>query len=309
MTDVSIIIVSYNTAELTLAAIQSVYDQTTRVGFELIVVDNDSSDGSADLVAERFPAARLIRLDYNAGFAAANNLAAREATGRYVLLLNPDTVVLDHAIDTLVEYADAHPGYGVYGGSTLFADRSRNPTAGWNAPTVWSLCCSAVGLSSVFRGSRLFDPESLASWDWNRPREVAIVTGCFMMLGRSFWNELGGFDERFYMYGEDADLSLRSIAAGRACVLVPSATIVHYGGASERVRSEKMVRLLAAKVRLFQKHWGRSGSRYAVFMLKVWAFSRATALTLWSSVGAGSRSGSDAWREVVRRRHEWAVQS
>src|SRR6056297_3151838 len=139
MIDVSILIVSYNTSELTCAAIQSVYDQTRDVRFELIVADNNSSDGSADDIAKRFPELNLLRLESNIGFAAANNLASEQATGKYILLLNPDTVVLDSAIDKLVGFAEENPEYGIYGGATRFGDMSRNPTAGWNMSTVWSL--------------------------------------------------------------------------------------------------------------------------------------------------------------------------
>ena len=295
-------IVSYNTAELTLAAIRSVYEQT-RLSFELFVVDNNSSDGSADLIAERFPGVRLIRLDYNAGFAAANNLATKEASGRYVLLLNPDTVVLDGAVDTLVGFADEHPEYGVYGGSTFFGDGSRNPTAGGNAPSAWSLFCAASGLMSIFRGSRVFDPESLAWWGWDAPREVGVVTGCFMLVERDFWNSLGGFDERFHMYAEDADLSFRAGAAGRPCVLVPEAAIVHYGGQADGVRADKMVRLLTARILLFRKHWGPLSSGYAVGMMKMWVLTRSW----YSSLRARLRPTQtvDSWSAVWRRRAEW----
>ena len=301
--DVSIIIVSYNTADLTAAAIKSVYDETRASSFEVIVVDNASSDGSADLIAKQYPQVRLTRLKTNVGFAAANNLAAAEANGRYVLLLNPDTVVLNGAIDTLVAFADEHPLYGVYGGSTFYPDGSRNPTAGWNKATVWSLFCAATGLMSVFRGSPLFDPESLASWDWQSAREVGIVTGCFMLLDRAFWNELGGFDERFHMYAEDADISLRSAAAGRPAVICPAAAIVHYGGASEPVYADRMVRLLTAKVQLFRKHWRGPAAWYAVTMLKTWVFTRA----LYTRVKDAPRgvAQTDSWPAVWRRRKEW----
>lgn len=305
MIDVSIIVVSYNTAELTLAALRSVYEQTRDVGFEVIVVDNASTDGSPDRIEREIPAARLIRLDYNAGFAAANNRAARDAAGRYVLLLNPDTLVLDRAIDTIVAYADEHPEYGVYGGSTFFGDGTRNPTAGWNAPTAWSLFSTAVGLSSLFRGSRVFDSESLAWWDWSRPKEVDVVTGCFMMVKRTFWNQLGGFDEQFHMYGEDADLSFRATATGRPCILVPDAAIIHYGGASDGVRADKMVRLLTAKVQLFRKHWRPAGAAYAVAMLKLWAWVRSAGLILPALVSQSAQEKRSAWIEVFRRRGQW----
>ena len=304
MTDVSIIIVSYNTADLTLAAIQSVYDET-RVGFELLVVDNDSSDGSADLIARRFPQVNLIRLDYNAGFAAANNLAAKEASGRYVLLLNPDTVVLDGAIDTLVAFADEHPEYGIYGGSTFFADGSRNPTAGWNRPTAWSLFCIATGLATLFPRSRVFNPESLAGWTWNEPREVDIVTGCLLLSSRESWVRLGGFDPRFFMYAEDADLCLRAREAGLSPALVPAARIIHYGGASEPRRADKMVRLFTAKVQLCRAHYGRFHARACVAMFGFWALARIAMFTLALPFSRGAAARKREWQEIWRQRGTW----
>ena len=303
-TEVSIIIVSYNTMDYTLAAIQSVYDQTDAI-FELIVIDNASSDGSADAIADRFPLVQLFRLDYNAGFAGANNIGVQKSSGQFVLLLNPDTVVMDHAIDKIVTFGKENPEYGVYGGSTFFADGSRNPTSGWGKPTVWSMFCTATGLMSVFRGSKIFDSESLAWWDWREPKQVGMVTGCFMLLQRKFWDELGGFDERFHMYAEDADLSFRASATGRPCIIVPSAAIIHYGGASERVRADKTVRLLTAKVQLFRKHWGRVGRVYAVAMLKMWALSRSLYMGLTLLIRRSSEKNS--WGEVWRRRSEWTA--
>ncbi len=302
--DVSILVVSYNTAEYTLAAIESVYRQAVG-SFEIIVVDNDSRDGSADRIAERFPDVRLVRSDENLGFAGGNNLAARLARGRYLLLLNPDTVVLDHAIDRLVGFADGHPEYGIYGGGTRFPDMSRNPTAGWNMTTGWSLFCTAVGLSSVFRGSRLFDSESLASRRWEGAMPVDIVTGCFLLISRDLWRRLDGFDTRFHMYAEDADLCLRTAAAGRPCVLVPEAEIIHYGGASEPARADRMVRLLRAKVQLFRKHWSAPAAAYAVVMLATWAWSRRLALAAGSRFRKTAREGAEQWNAVWLRRGEW----
>lgn len=305
MIDVSILMVSYNTSELTCAAIQSVYDQTRDGGFELIVVDNNSSDGSADEIAKRFPELNLIRLESNIGFAAANKLASEHAAGKYILLLNPDTVVLDSAVDKLVVFAEQNPEYGIYGGSTRFGDMSRNPTAGWNMSTVWSLFSTAVGLSSIFRRSRLFNPESLAWWDWSEPREVDIVTGCFLLIKSELWTELEGFDLRFNMYAEDADLCIRSAKIGKKSILYPEAEIVHFGGASESIRADKMARLLKAKVQLFNKHWTPLKARYAVVMLKLWSLSRTLVFKLLSKIKPTKKTSYESWLEIWNRRCEW----
>lgn len=304
MVDVSIIIVSFGTAELTLAAIQSVYEETRR-SFELFVVDNNSPDGSADLIAERFPEVKLIRLDYNAGFAAANNLAAEKTTGRYLLLLNSDTVVLAGAVDTLVGFADQHPECGVYGGSTFFADGSRNPASGWNRPTVWSLFCVAAGLSRLFPRSRVFNPEALVGRRWDDPREVDIVSGCFLLASREVWECLGGFDSRFFMYGEDADFCLRGREAGFRPVIVPSARIIHYGGASESKRADKMVRLFTAKAELCRVHYGGAYARLCVAMLRLWAVARIGMFASAALFMRTAPSRKREWQKIWQQRAVW----
>src|SRR5690606_30095528 len=129
----------------------------------VLVVDNASPDGSAAAIEAEFPQACLIAEPQNHGFARANNLAAARATGRYLLLLNPDTVVLDGAIQKLVVFADAHPDAGIWGGRTVFEDGRVNPTCCWRFPTVWSMFCRGTGLAAMFRRSALFAPESFGA--------------------------------------------------------------------------------------------------------------------------------------------------
>ena len=306
MQTLTVIVVSYNTRDLTRACLESVYRETALSDFEVIVVDNASEDGSAEMIREEFPQVRLFALEENVGFAAANNRAAAEADGRYILLLNPDTVVLDGAVDTLVAFAEVHPEYGIYGGATRFPDGSRNPTSGWNMASWWSLLATGLGLSSLFRGSRIFDSESLANWNWETEKEVDIITGCFLLVRRDLWQSLGGFDLRFRMYAEDADLCLRARTSGARPVIVPTAEIIHYGGASESVKAEKMTRLLQAKVQLFRKHWSPAGATYAITMLRLWAWSRAAALSAAAYFKPSLTEGSNAWLAVWRRRREWS---
>jgi GT2 family glycosyltransferase len=137
-------------------------------------------------------------------------------------------------------------------------------------------------------------------------REVDIVSGCFLMIRRDVWNALGGFDTGFFMYGEEADLCLRAVRAGHRCLICPDARIVHYGGASEKVRADKMVRLFCAKKRLFCKHWGAAARRCGTAALSTWAFTRMTAFSLLKRLDAARWDPSHTtWRDVWRRRCEW----
>ena len=174
--------------------------------YEVIVVENASGDGSAELVRDEFPSVRLIALEQNIGFAAGSNVGARAAEGEYVLMLNPDTELVGDTLGALLRYARAHPEAGLVGGRTLRPDGELDPGSCWGAQSLWSLVCFASGLSMVFRGSRLFNPESLAGWSRDSERYVDIVTGCLCLTPRAVWEQLDGFDEAFFMYGEDADL-------------------------------------------------------------------------------------------------------
>ena len=159
----SIIVVSFNTREMTLAALASIAAET-QTPHAVIVVDNASTDGSAAAIAAHPSRPRLVSLDENIGFGRANNLAASLATGELLLLLNPDTVILDRAIDRLVDFSRSRPEAQIWGGRTVFADGRLNRASGWGRMTAWSLFCRASGLAVVFPRSNLFNSEAYGAW-------------------------------------------------------------------------------------------------------------------------------------------------
>lgn len=296
---VSIIVVSYNTREMTLECLRSVRSETS-VPYEVIVVDNTSSDGSAEAIAEEFPDITLLAETENHGFALANNMAAPLCKGEYLLLLNPDTIVLDGAIDKVLAFAETHPEAGIWGGKTLYGDHSLNPTNAWGRMTLWSVTSQALGLTSLFRQSALFNPEGLPGWNRDTEASVDIVTGCFFLIKRAFWEDLGGFDSLFFMYGEEADLCLRARARGARPRITPTARIVHYAGASEKVRSDKMVRLLRGKMTLIRQHFPKWQQPVAKFIFRLWPLSRTLGLHI-----LGRAEGAQVWGEIWNRRAEW----
>src|SRR6185503_8197516 len=304
---VSIIVVSYRTRELTLECLRSVLRATKHASYELLVVDNASDDASAAAIAKEFPAIRLMARSDNVGFARANNIAAKEAKGRYLLLLNPDTVVLEGGIDRLVAFAEARPAARIWGGRTLYADGSLNPTSCWRRMTLWNVLCRTTGLTGLFPSSRLFNSESYGRWDRSTVSEVDIVTGCFFLIERAFWERLGGFDARFFMYGEEADLCLRAAKLGARPAMTPEATIVHYGGASERVRSEMMIKLLAGKAELIKRHWSAPTQRLGLMLLSLWPWTRAVALGLVGRLLGRAALADQAatWRTIWGARERW----
>ncbi|MEZ6003188.1 MAG: glycosyltransferase family 2 protein [Planctomycetota bacterium] len=304
--ELSVLVVSYQTRELTLEAVRSLLAETREVSIEVLVLDNASSDGSAEAIAGEFPGVTLFALKENLGFGAANNFLAERARGRRLLLLNPDTVVLDGAVDKLWAFAEARPAARLWGGRTLYGDRSLNPSSCWGAPTPWSAFCLGLGIARAFPRSAFWNPEALGPWQRDSEREVPIVSGCFLMIDTDLWRTLEGFHPDFFMYGEDADLCLRAARHGARPRIAPMAAIVHYGGASERaVRAGKMVRLFTAKAQLYKKFWGPGAARFGLFTLDLWAFVRRSAFGLLGLVGKGSPASREVWREIWSRRGEW----
>ena len=301
----SIVVISYNTAELTIDCLRSIYREAIQNSFEVIVLDNASADESAKQISELFPQVRLIASSQNHGFAKGNNLAARDARGEWILLLNPDTVVQDHAIDTLLTFAGQHSEASIFGGRTLFADGTLNPSSCWARPTLWSSFCNGAGLAGLFPRSSFFNPESMGDWQRDTIRQVDIVTGCFFLLRKRDWQVLGGFNEDYFMYGEEADLCLRAAQHGFKCMICPNAQIIHYGGASEKVHADKMVRLFRAKSKLFAMHWNPVASAFGVLTLDLWAFVRLLAYSASRLVTDSKVEQLNTWLRVWQNRKKW----
>jgi len=229
--DVSIIIVNWNTRDLLRDCLRSIYEETGGIGFEVIVVDNASSDGSADMVAGEFPQAKLIRNRDNRGFAAANNQGMASAVGRYFLLLNPDTRVLDRAIAKAVDFADSHPEAGLVGCRTLLSDGQVQLNC-YMFPSLLNLMLSLSRLPAAFPRSRFFGRSRMTWWDYDTIMVVDVVAGCFMLARREAVQQVGPMAEEYFMYSEDTDWCWRFHRAGWQVLYTPEPTIIHYWKAS-----------------------------------------------------------------------------
>ena len=247
--DLTIIIVSYNTCRQTIDCIRSVRNLTFATSYEIIVVDNASTDGSVKELRAAFPDIHVIASSENLGFASANNLAEQHARGRRLLLLNPDTVILHHAIDDLHKFALSNAGCRIWGGRTLNSDGSLNRSCA-KKMTLWNTLCYALGISFL-----LNHPKDLRRWKHDTVRTVDVISGCFLLIDRDLWKQLNGFDPLFFMYGEDEDLCLRARRLGARPTFTPTATIVHYGAASEQDEAEKRIKLMAGEITLMKRHW------------------------------------------------------
>lgn len=302
---ISVLVISYNTREMTLEALRSLSRETS-VPHEVIVVDNASTDGSSEAIAAEFPDMRLIADGKNYGFALGNNIAAVHARGEYILLLNPDTVVLDNAVDRLFAFAKRTPDALIWGGRTVFGDRSLNPGSVAGQLTLWSLFCRVTGLAIAFRRSRLFNPEEIGSWDRSEERAVRVVQGSFLLITRDLWDDLKGFDPIFVMYGDEQDLCRRAIARGARPRMTPEATIVHYHGASSK-RADREIMTLKAKATMIRRHFPGWQQPAGHFLLSMWPWSRMVSGKLLARLTgkASLAEAAERWKIVWKARADW----
>lgn len=299
--DLSIILVSYNTAEYTCRAIESVIRETLPGCYELIVVDNASTDNSVAMIRESFPQLQLIASQQNTGFAGGVCQGVAKARGKYLLLLNPDTVILDTAVDRLLDFARKHPQHGIWSGITLNNDLSLNTQHAWAKPAFSDLLFSALGLSKLFRHSCLFNHANYGCWQRDSIKQVDIVSGCFFLTTRELWDKLDGLDTAFFMYAEEADYCLRATALGHKPIVTPDARIIHHGGISHVRFSGKMIKLLKGKVELINRHitaWKRPAY---ISMLYLYVINKYLLHALFRP--RSTEFGE--WQTVFAQRSDW----
>ena len=230
--DVSVVIVSWNTRDILRGCIRSIFEQTREASFEVFVIDNNSHDGSVEMVRAEFPRVTLIANTQNRGFAAACNQGMRALSARYTLLLNPDTIVLDDAISRCVRYADLHADVGVVGCQVLENENRISPT-GFSFPSPLNVFLALSGLSRAFPRSRLFGRPELGWWERNSEQDVDVVTGMFMLVRREAIAQVGLMDESYFVYSEEADWCYRFSQAGWRRVFTPCARIIHLDGGAK----------------------------------------------------------------------------
>lgn len=229
--EVSIIIVNYNTRNLILQCLQSIYEQTCDVEFEIIVIDNDSKDDSVSAIRERFPQVCVIEAGGNLGFGRANNLGAKQAKGKYLLLLNSDTILLNNAVkmflDTFVLMCLEHR-IGVLGG--LLLDVDKQITGSWGElPTFSNQILSVLKLTSKYS---TFNKIQKTEFTQKGFTKVGYVTGADMFMLRSIFDEIGGFDEKIFLYYEETDMQRRIMQKGYSQYIISSPSIIHLEGRS-----------------------------------------------------------------------------
>jgi GT2 family glycosyltransferase len=255
--DLSVVVVSWNVSALVVACLESVLAAARDMTIEVIIVDNNSTDSTVEQVRARFPQVRLIANRHNAGFAAANNQALGICCGRNILLLNPDTIVLENSLTRMVTFADANSSVGLLG------PRLQTPSGhiqeycarSFPTPIDWFWYYSLVG--QVFHRSRVLGKLYLSYWNHETSRPVDALAGAAMLIPRRTLDEVGFLDENAPMYFEDLDYCFRVRRAGRTVYYLAEATVIHYGGQSSLlVPVETKILILDAYV-FFLRRYGR----------------------------------------------------
>jgi N-acetylglucosaminyl-diphospho-decaprenol L-rhamnosyltransferase len=306
----AVVIVTYNSTGYIGPCLASVIPQLPADGSRVVVVDNDSVDGTAEMVERDWLDAIVVRSGANLGFARGCNLGASVLDADNVLFLNPDTRMAPGCIAALLDLAERRPDAGLYGGRAVGPDGTFDPRSCFGRPTIWSLVCFATGLSSMFPSSTALNPEGIGGWPRDRERAVDVVSGCLLLAPRGVWEQLEGFDETFFMYGEDADLCIRSAALGYRPMITPAAGIVHVAGASSPAVSKEML-LFRGKAGLVRKIWSGPMQAVAVGLLVGGVGVRARLAALAARVLPRAsrperRAEPTTWSELWRRRGEWS---
>lgn len=257
--DLSVVIVGWNARHYLELCLRSLTEAPLRRSMEILVVDNASSDGSAEMIEARFPQVKLIRNAENLGFSKGNNVGIRQCQGRYVALVNPDVIVLPGCLDALADFLDQNPKVGNVGPRVLNPDRTLQSSCR-RFPTLWNNFCNATSLASVFKNSRFFAGEHMFFFPHDRTLAVDVLVGCFSMIRRETFDAVGLLDENLFMYGDDVDWCRRCWKAGWQVVFFPGAQAIHDRG---KITAPYPVRFAVAQQRsvlyYWKKHHGRLG--------------------------------------------------
>ena len=270
----SIIIVNYNVKYYLEQCLEAVRRAAQGLQVEVFVVDNLSTDGSIDYLRGRFPEVTFVENRENVGFSRANNQAIRMSQGRYVLLLNPDTIVAEDTLARFVAFMEAHPEAGGAGAYMLNVDGTFAPESRRGLPTPFVAMCKMTGLAALFPKSRLLGRYYMRYLDENEVNEIEVISGAYMMLRREALDKVGLLDEDFFMYGEDIDLSYRILQGGYKNYFLP-ARMLHYKGESTVKSSYRYVYTFYQAMRLFfRKHYGHYSFLVSVpINMAIWARS------------------------------------
>jgi GT2 family glycosyltransferase len=260
--DISIIIVNWNTEELLLECVSSIKQDTNNYKVEIIVVDNASKDGSAQALKDFHPDVRLIQNRENLGFAKANNIGIKLSSGKYVCLVNSDVELRKDCLATMYNYMNKNPQIAVLGPKVYYPDMSSQVSC-TNSPSIWNNFCEASGLQRIFPHSKIFSGEYMRYYHHNAVLKVDSLVGCFLMVRREAFDQVGLLDERFFIYAEEVDWCKRFRNTGWDIVFLPDASVIHHDASSA---SKDPLRFSTELIKSQIKYWKKHRSKFAVII-------------------------------------------
>lgn len=255
--DISVIIVSWNSKAFILECLDSLSVGVDNF-YEVIVIDNDSNDGSPELINKIYPWVRLIKARSNLGFAKGNNLGINKSRGKYIALINSDVKVFPGCLDQLEKFMRNNPGVGMVGPRVFYGD-GRQQSSCRRFPGIWNNACEAFGFNKIFSRSAFFSGEQMIYFSYDKVCEVEVLSGCFVFARKKAVDEFGLLDENFFMYSEDIDWSHRCWESGWKVMFNPKAEAIHYGGGSSKNQPIRFaVALEKSRLLLWRKHLNKT---------------------------------------------------
>ncbi len=275
MADISVVIVNYNVKDLAENCISSVYKANDgKYEIEIFFVDNNSIDGSSEYISSKFPHVKVISNDINTGFSKANNLALRKASGKYILILNPDTVLEEGTFEKMISFSEKNENTGAVTSKLILANGKLDSACRRSFPTPSVAIPRILGLSKLFPGSRLFGKYNLTYLDENKTYEVDAICGAFMFIPKYVLDKVGLFDEEFFMYGEDLDLCFRIKKRGYRIFYYPEVTTIHFKGESTRKTNLSYVNNFYGAMKIFVRKNFTGASRILSLILQAGIYAR-----------------------------------
>jgi GT2 family glycosyltransferase len=309
--DISISIVSYNTSDLLRACLQSLEARRDEIALEIIVIDNNSSDGSAEMVRAEFPKVLLIEAGENLGYGRANNLGLKDAGGRYFFVLNSDTEVQPGALRALVDFLDNHPKAGAVTAQLILPDGSIQPSCATD-PNLMKVFWEQTYLDRLFPHNKITGGYTMTHWNYDDIREVEQVAGAAVVIRREAWQQIGGFDPAFFMYFEDTDLCIRLRKAGWSIWFLPDARVHHKVGASSdkdwQLRARMVCSLNWSRYYYFSKRESTFRGKMLKTLVVMGALLRLITWSFIAIIKPARRDQVKLFRQVLRQSWKMRVE-
>jgi len=309
--DISISIVSYNTRDLLRACLQSLEARREEVALEIIVIDNNSTDGSAEMVRAEFPKVLLIKAGENLGYGRANNLGLKDAKGRHFFVLNSDTEVQPGALRALVDFLDNHQQAGAVTAQLILPDGSIQPSCATD-PNLMKVFWEQTYLDRLFPHNKITGGYTMTHWNYDDIREVEQVAGAAVVIRREAWQQIGGFDPAFFMYFEDTDLCIRLRKAGWSIWFTPDARVHHKVGASSdkdwQLRARMVSSLNWSRYYYFTQRESTFRGKMLKALVVMGAFLRLITWSFIAIIKPAKRDQVKLFRQVLRQSWKMRVE-